>query len=154
MTVPPRLTIPIALEEGGGVSIRFEPILAPALFFEINYKKLRGATLVAFVLLACGCEGYPGDVVVKADFQRLAKERVPPGVDVVPTATYRADGDYESLSQVVVYKATANKEVAIRHGWLKGVVMRNGQVLPGRKVEFLYNWKDGRWLLVDDGPIK
>ena len=134
MTVPPCLTIPIASE--------------------INYKKLRGVTLVAFVFLACGCERYPGDVTIKADFQRLAKERVPPGIDAVPTATYRADGDYESLSQVVVYKATANKEVAIRHGWLKGVVMRNGQVLPDRKVEFLYNWKDGRWLLVDDGPIE
>jgi hypothetical protein len=72
----------------------------------------------------------------------------------VPTATYRVDGDYESLSQVFVYKAMANKEVAIKHGWLKGVVMRNGQVLSGRKVEFLYNWKDGRWLLVEDGPIK
>lgn len=122
--------------------------------FEISYGELRIATLAAFVLLACGCEGYPGDVTIRADFQRLAKERVPTGIDVVPTATYRADGDYESLSQVVVYKATASKEVAIKHGWLKGVVMRNGQVLSGRKVEFIYNWRGGRWLLVDDEPIE
>ncbi|WP_157480950.1 MULTISPECIES: hypothetical protein [unclassified Lysobacter] len=122
--------------------------------FEITYKTLQGATLAAFVLLACGCEGYPGDATVKDDFRRLAKVRVPSGIDVVPTVTYRADGDYKSFSQVVVYEATARKEVAIKHGWLKGVVMRNGQVLSDRKVEFLYNWGDGRWLLVDDGPIE
>ncbi|WP_157510355.1 hypothetical protein [Lysobacter sp. Root559] len=121
------------------------------IFLEI---KMRSAALVVFVLLACSCEGYPGDAAVKKDFLRLAKVRVPSGIDVVPTVTYRADGDYKSFSQVVVYEAIARKEVAIKHGWLKGVVMRNGQVLSDRKVEFLYNWSDGRWLLVDDGPIK
>ncbi|WP_156087793.1 hypothetical protein [Lysobacter sp. Root667] len=121
--------------------------------FEITYKKLLSVALVAFVSLACGCEGYPGDATVKNDFLRLAKVRVPSEIDVAPTVTYRADGDYKSFSQVVVYEATARKEVAIKHGWLKGVVMRNGQVLSDRKVEFLYNWSDGRWLLVDDGPL-
>lgn len=75
------------------------------------------------------------------------------GVDVVPTETYRADGDYKTLSQIVVYKAVARREVAIERGWLRGCVMRKGQVLPGRKVELIYRRSDNRWMLVNDGPV-
>ncbi|MEG3792718.1 hypothetical protein V1318_21585 [Lysobacter sp. CCNWLW3] len=122
--------------------------------FKIDLKKLSCVTLAAFVLLACGCEGYPDNATVNEEFRRLAKIRVPSEVAVVPTAIYRADGDYKSFSQIVVYEATASKEVVIKHGWLKGVLMHNGQVISGCKVEFVYYWKNDRWLLVDDGPVK
>lgn len=116
---------------------------------------MKRSFIVIFLASALAACGYPSKAEVEKDFQRLASERVPAGMSLEVLSTYRGDGDADSFSQVVVFRASASQDVTVQTGWLSGLQFKKGEQKTDGRVELIYRRKNGEaWTVADDGVTK
>jgi hypothetical protein len=89
------------------------------------------------ILLLTACDKII-DQAVQKDFKQVIINEV--GEGLLPTIVdiYSGEGDSDNVYKHIIFSLTAEKDVALSKGWLKGTSLKKGQKLSDGEAVLLY----------------